>query len=124
YLAFALYQLSRYRWVAVVVFLFLAFHPYGFIIFNRSLAETLLAVLSTAALAAGIELWNCRRLSFSWRWTLAVSVYVLCFALAFHIRKEGVVLFAPLILLASWSWIERGVWWTRAGRQMLAIPLL
>jgi len=123
YLSFALYRFCRYRWVAAVTFLFLAFHPYAFIIFDRSLAETLLAVLSTIVLAAGIELWNSRDGASSER-RLALWAYAVSFALAFHTRKEGIVLLAPLVLLACWSWKDRAAWWSLKGRSTLAIPLL
>ena len=123
YLSFALYRFCGYRWVATVTFLFLAFHPYAFIIFDHSLAETLLAVLSTIVLAAGIELWNSRDKASNER-GLAPWVYAVSFALAFHTRREGIVLLAPLILLACWSWKDRAAWWSLKGRSTLAIPLL
>lgn len=124
YLAYALYKLTARALPAAVAFVFLSFHPYALVIFDRALAETLLAVLSMTVLASAIELWNCREAVGTPRRRLALAVYVLGYALAFHTRKEGIILLAPLILLAGWSWLDRRQWWTGGARRQLAFPLL
>lgn len=124
YLAYALYKLTARVLPAAAAFAFLSFHPYALVIFDRALAETLLAVLSVAVLGGAIELWNCRGTVGTSRRRLALAVYVLGYALAFHTRKEGIILLAPVILLAGWSWLDRRQWWTGGAKRQLAFPLL
>lgn len=124
YLAHSLYRLTRQAWLLVLTFLFLAFHPYTFILFDRSLAETFLTVVSAAVLGASIELWTCRNEPPTTRSRLALLVYVLGFALAFHTRKEGVVLAVPLGLLALGSLFDRQRWWRGVGKPALAVTFL
>jgi hypothetical protein len=124
YLAYAVYQLARLRWVAMLLFVFLAFHPYALSIFDRALAETLLTVLSAAVLAAAIELWNCRDSASPARARIALIIYGLGFALAYHTRKEGIVLAAPLLVLACCSLFDRQRWWRGGARPALALPIL
>ena len=124
YLAFAMLYLTRMAWLAALVFAFLAFHPYTIRFFDRALAETFLTVVSAGVIAAGIELWNCREGGFSSRRRIALVVYIVGFAIAYHTRKEGIVLVVPLLVLACWSWIDHQRWWFGSGRQRLAIPLL
>jgi hypothetical protein len=124
YLAYALHRLTHVAWAAMALFIFLAFHPYVIRIFDRALAETLLTVLSTAVLAAGIELWNRRNQKSSAARCWAMLVYVAGFGAAYHTRSEGVVLLVPLALLALWSLIDRQKWWSTSFRRSLLIPLL
>ena len=124
YLALALHQVTRNAWVTIFVFLFLAFHPYTLGIFDRALAETLLAVLCTSALAAAIELWNVHGGQSRLRGRLALLIYVASFALAYQVRKEGVVLLVPLIFLACWSWRDRRRWWTGPVGRSLGMKLI
>lgn len=124
YLAFAFLRLTSRVWLAVLLFVFLAFHPYTISIFDRALAETFLTVIFTAVLGAGIELWNCRDENSVFRRRIAFIVFTIGFALAYHTRKEGIVLFAPLFILACWTLFDRQRWWHGLGRQRLAIPLL
>ena len=124
YLAFAFLRLTRMAWLATLLFAFLAFHPYTISIFDRALAETFLVVVSAAVIGAGIELWNCREEGFAYRRRIALVVYIVGFAITFHTRKEGIILVAPLLVLACWTWFDRQRWWRGLGRQRLAIPLL
>jgi hypothetical protein len=124
YLAFGFLRLTRMVSLAAFIFTFLAFHPYTISVFDRALAETFLTVIYAAVIAAGIELWNCREKGFTFRHSMALVVYILGFAIAYHTRKEGIVLVAPLLVLACWSWIDRQRWWFGSGKQRLAIPLL
>jgi hypothetical protein len=124
YIAFATQRLTRMAWLAALIFVFLAFHPYTIPIFDRALAETFLAVVSAAVIGAGIELWNCRDENSTFRRRFAFCIYVFGFAVAYHTRKEGIVLAAPLLVLASWSLIYRERWWSGFGKQRLAISLL
>jgi len=124
YLAFSMGQLAKRGWVATVAFVYLAFHPYPLFLFDLSLAETLFAVLYMVTLGGGIELWNCRSSRLSWRYWVALASYVCGFALAFHTRKEGVVLLVPIIVLAGWSWVDRQRCWSANGKRRFTIPLL
>jgi len=124
YLAFAMYRLTRMAWIAALLFAFLAFHPYVIKIFDRALAETFLTVVSTAVLGAAIELWNCRDVQFGFRKRVALIVYACGFAMAYHTRKEGIVLAAPLLLLACWSIIDRQRWWLGGNKSALVVPFL
>ena len=124
YLAFAIHRLTRKAWLAALLFLFLALHPYTIALFDRALPSTLLTVISAAVLGAGIEIWNCRDDDSVFRRRIAIVVFVAGFAMAFHIRPEGIVLVAPLLILACWSWFDRHNWWHGPGLQRLAIPLL
>ncbi|WP_143029233.1 hypothetical protein [Rhodoferax sp. OV413] len=124
YLAYALRRLTQVTWTAVALFIFLTFHPYIIRIFDRALAETLLTVLSTAVLAAGMELWNRRQEGPSAARRCAMVVYGVGFGTAYHTRSEGAVLLVPLGLLALWSLVDRWNWWLQASRHSLLIPLL
>lgn len=129
YLAYAFRRLVQVTWVAVGLFIFLAFHPYVIRIFDRALAETLLTVLSTLVLAAGIDLWNRRTEIPSAVRKCALFLYCFGFSAAYFTRSEGIVLLAPLGMLALWAVIDRRNWWfTALGRgmliQLIALPLL
>lgn len=124
YLAFAVARLARATWAGLLVFAFLAFHPYLIRIFDRALAETLLTVLTAAVLAAGIELWSRRDEGESMLWRIAQVVYVAGFALAYHTRSEGIVLLAPLLSLLAWSLYDQRRWWQRGTRMRLSLTLL
>lgn len=124
YLAFAFLRFARMAWLAALLFAFLAFHPYTISFFDRALAETFLTVVFAAIIGAGIELWNCREQGFTYRRRIALVVYIVGFAIAFHTRKEGIVLAMPLLVIACWSWLDRQRWWCSWGKQQLAIPLL
>jgi hypothetical protein len=131
YLAFAIRRLCANTWPAVLLFVFLAFHPYSIALFDRALSENLMASLVTIALAAFVDVWNFRvdgpRPS-TYRQRLSIAVGALAFAAAYHTRKEGIVLLAPLGFLALWSLVHRTLWWGRArgalGIGIIAIPLI
>lgn len=124
YLAYAFLRLTSMKWLTGMIFTFLAFHPYTISIFDRALAETFLAVVCAAVIAAGVELWNCRDSEAGIRRIVALTVFIFGFAIAFHARKEGVVIMAPLLVLVCWSFLDRQRWWSGIGRKKLAIPLL
>jgi hypothetical protein len=124
YLAYAIHRLTRAVWPGLLLFVFLAFHPYIIRIFDRALAETLLTVLSAAVLAAGIEIWNRRAEGRSVARSIALWTYGIGFALAYHTRTEGIVLLVPVLLLACWSVYDRRIWWRNSGRLSLSLPLL
>jgi hypothetical protein len=128
YLGHAVWRLTLHRSAGALVVVFLLFHPFSLVIFDRALAETLVAVLCCAVLGAAIEIWNCRDEPASPRRRTALAVYVLGFAAAFHARKEGVVLLAPILLLAVFSLWDRQRWWrgglTRSfGTSILVAPV-
>src|SRR6185436_1080860 len=125
YLAYALRNLTGARWVAALAFALLAFHPYGIFIFDRALSETLLTVLCAFALAGFIEAWNCHGAEGRGaRKLIAFIAITLAFAAAYHTRKEGIVLVAPLAILAACSIVNRRTWWSERGWRELAFPLL
>lgn len=128
YAGFALVRFTGRRWVGVVFWLLCVFHPLLVVLFDRALSETLLVVLMAAVLGSGLEIWNTRDISSSRRGRFATVCFVIALALAYHIRKEGVVLLVPLAVLAIGSWSRRAGWWCRplskalAGR-LLVLPL-
>ena len=124
YLGYSVWQFTRQRWVGALIFTYLLFQPFSLVIFDRALSETLVAVLCAAVLGAGIEIWNCRDRIAPFRRRIALVVYILGFAAAFHTRKEGVVLLVPLIALAAWSLWDRRVWWRGMLRQRLGMSML
>lgn len=123
YLAYAVGRLARASWAGLLLFGFLAFHPYVIRIFDRALAETLLTVLTPAVLAAAIELWRRRDEDGSTPRRIALGVYYAGFALAYYVRSEGVVLLVPLLLLGCWSLYDRRNWWLRSEGRKLPITL-
>lgn len=129
YAAFALARLTGKRWAGAVFWLFCAFHPVLIVLFDRALAETLLAVLVTMMLGAGVEVWNTRATPRSRRGALATGVFMLAFALAVHIRKECILFVLPVLLLGAWSVWRHRHWWSSAdgwalGMRLVAAPLL
>jgi hypothetical protein len=124
YLAFAVWQFTGRGWAGILLFALLVTHPYTISIFDRALAETLLAALSAAVLAAFIEAWNCRNGPSKPRRYLAWAVLAVGFGAAYHTRKEGIVMVAPLLVLLLWSLAKRRSWWSVEGRKSLAYPLL
>lgn len=130
-LGFAVARLLKSVWPGVVIYIFLAFHPYSFVLFDRALSENLLAVVSALAIAGLIELWNLRSVPCirDWRRICAICVTALSCAIAYHTRKEGIVLLPPLLLLAFLSFLKRDVFWNgdskfRLGYPMIVIPLV
>lgn len=129
YVGYALFRMTNRVWVGAFFWLFCAFHPLFFVLFDRALSETLLSVLLALVVGSGIEIWNTRHAPTCRRGRLASWVFVIGFALAFHIRKEGVLLLAPLFVLAAYSLVRRGEWWRRPfgvtlGGRFLVLPLL
>ncbi len=124
YLAFANYRLTRMAWLATLIFTFLALHPYTITIFDRALAETFLAVVSAAVIGAAIEIWNCRNEASVFRRQVALIVYTSGFAIAFHTRKEGIVLMFPLLIFACWPLYDFKHWWNDLDKKRLMLSLL
>jgi hypothetical protein len=116
YLAYAIRGYTGKAWAGMLAFLLVAYHPYSLVLFDRALAETLLAALSLVVVAAGLELWNLRgQCTQPLRRKLATVLYCTSFAVAFHTRKEGVVLLVPIGLMAVFAWRGRAAWWPRGG---------
>jgi hypothetical protein len=124
YLAVAIARLTRVSWAGLVLFAFLAFHPHVIRIFDRALAETLLTVLVPAVLASGIELWRLRDEANSTERSIALMVYVVGFALAYHTRTEGVLMLVPLVLLGILSLHDRRTWWGRRDGLKLSVAMI
>lgn len=129
YAAFALLRLTGAKWVGALFWLYCAFNPLFFALFDRALSETLLCVLVALLLGSGLEVWLTRDEPGCRRARVATWVFVVAFALAFHVRKEGGVLVAPLLVLGMYSWVGRKAWWRRQVRSALAgrlivLPLL
>lgn len=126
YLGFSVTQLLRSVWPGIAIFIFLAFHPFSFVLFDNALSENLLTVLSAVALAGFIELWNLRdapRIR-DWRHISAWCATALAFAAAYHTRKEGIVLLTALFLLAILSAFKRDLFWQGERKYRLGYPLL
>jgi hypothetical protein len=124
YIGYAMLQLTRMAWLTALIFVFLVFHPYIICIFDRVLAETFLTVVSAFVIGAGIELWNCRDQQGTFRKNSALVVYVLGFAIAYHIRKEGIVLLVPLGVLAVFSLFDRQFWWKGFNSRTMGLTFL
>ncbi len=124
YLAYALRNFTGRPWVSIALFGFLVLHPYTLVIFDRALSETLLTVTIASGIAAAIEIWSTRSVHRCRRRAFATMVFAASFALAYHLRKEGVVLFAPLAMLVVISYLRRDVWWAGDGLRRLVVPLI
>lgn len=129
YAGYALFRFTGRRSVGGLFWAYCAFHPLFFVLFDRALSETLLSVLVVLLVGSGLEIWNTRLDPSSLRGRWASHAFCVALALAFHVRKEGGMLFAPLALLALYSWARRKEWWhppvglTLPGR-LLVFPLL
>jgi predicted membrane channel-forming protein YqfA (hemolysin III family) len=107
--------LTKSRTVFLAILILCSFHPYAFILFDHSLAEVLLVVLTVLSLAGFLDLWNKRDDEdfTGWKqWGLAILTSF-SFSMAYHTRKEGVLLLAPLGLTAIYSLFHRQPWWGR-----------
>ncbi len=124
YAAFALFRLTGARWVGALFWLYCAFNPLFFVLFDRALSETLLCVLVVLLLGSGLEVWLTRDESGSRRGRVATWLFVVAFALAFHVRKEGVLLLVPLFILVVYSWAGRKAWWRHQSEPALARRLI
>jgi hypothetical protein len=124
YAGFALAQLTGKRWAGALFWLFCAFHPVMLVLFDRALAETLLAVLVALIIGAGVEVWNTRAAPRSRRSIWAGAVFTVAFALAVHIRKETILLLLPVLALAAGSLLARRAWWHTNGRRSLGMRLV
>ena len=98
YLTYALIKFSNNLFYGLIFFVILIFHPYTFTYFDRALSENILTVLSAAIIGSIIEILNNKNKK-SYRVWVAYFIYTIGIGLAFHVRKEGVVLLAPLIIL-------------------------
>lgn len=129
YAAFALFRLTGARWVGVLFWLFCVLHPLFFVLFDRALAETLLSVLVVLMLGSGLEVWATRYEPRCRRARLATWIFMIAFALAFHVRKEGILLLVPILLLCAYSLRGRDIWWQRQigaglGGRLIVFPLV
>lgn len=129
YCAYGLLRFTGKRWVAALFWVLAMFHPLLIVLFDRALSETLLTTLMALLVGAGLEVWNTRSNPMGRRGRFATWTFALGLALAFHIRKEGIVLFVPLIVIAVCSWIERRQWWRRPlsaclGGRLIGLPLV
>src|SRR5204863_393941 len=88
YLGVAVARFCRQMWPGILLYLFLCFHPYSILLFDRALSETLLTVLMTFTLAGLIEVWNFREAPDSRRRLWAIAIASGSFAVAYHTRRE------------------------------------
>lgn len=116
YLAISVRNFTGLRITSLILAVFLLFHPYTIFIFDRALAETLLAVTIAVSTAAGLQIWTLRGTGQTGRRLVTVLLFSLMFAISFHIRKEGIALLVPLGVLAGLSFFWRETWWTRSGK--------
>jgi hypothetical protein len=101
YLGYSLSKLLKSVYVGLIVYFYLAFHPYSIVLFDRALSENFLAALTALALAGFIELCSLRESKYilSIRSVIAWISVTLVFAIAYHTRKEGIVLLPPIFFL-------------------------
>lgn len=114
FLAVAVRNFTKSRFASVVLAGFLLLHPYSIFIFDRSLAETLLGVTVAIWLAAGLEIWTSRNAAMSRRRVILIVLFSAMFAASYAMRKEGISLAAPLVLLAGLTLFFRRFWWSRS----------
>jgi hypothetical protein len=124
YLGVAVARLCRRVWPGIFLYLFLCFHPYSILLFDRALPETLLTVLMTFTMGGLIEAWNLRKATNSWRRLVAIAIASVSFAAAYHTRREGVAMLAPMLVLLAWSAYHWQAWWTSQRRPRMAYPLI
>lgn len=122
-LAVAVRNFTKARVVSVILAAFLLLHPYTIFIFDRSLAETLLAVTIAIGLAAGLEIWTTRA-GTSGRRLIPIVLFSVMFALSCNLRREGIALIAPLLLLAGLSLFSWKLWWADRNRKGLSLGLI
>jgi hypothetical protein len=124
YLVYAFIKLIKIHIIGLFLFLYLSFHPYTFQIFDRALAENLLTVISALVIASAIELWINRDNKGSFRWNLAIIIYVTGSAFGYHTRSEGILYVIPLIALTILSIFRKDEWWVGVQKKKVAFPLL
>jgi hypothetical protein len=110
----ALCRWTGSRLAGAIAALFLIFHPAGITLADRALAENILPPLVALCMALGMEYWQARHAPRR-RWILGV-IFGLCCAAAYHTRREGIVLGAPLVLLAV-VWL-RPMWRPKDWRSL------
>jgi len=125
YLGMAIARLCKQAWPGVLIYLFLCFHPYSIVEFDRALSETLLTVMTVYTMAGFIEIWNLHieESVSTLRSMVVIITESVTFAVAYHTRKEGVVLLPPILILFACSLLYWKVWWSK-GRRTLAYPLI
>jgi len=109
----AVRKFTESRFASLILAGFLLLHPYSIFIFDRSLAETLLGVTVAISIAAGLEIWTCRNAGMSTRRAALIAGFTVMFAVSYAMRKEGISLIAPLVLLAGVTLLFRKFWWSR-----------
>jgi hypothetical protein len=124
YLAFALFNFTKRLWIAITAFIILTYHPYSLILFDRALSENFLTVILTYVIAGFIEIWNLRLIKNAWRLRVAYVFTAMGYAIAYHTRKEGIILIIPIAICAIISLLKRKIWWSRTGCKKLGIPIV
>jgi hypothetical protein len=95
YLASVVYE-KTYRnvLIGIGVFSFLIFHPYTLHYFDRALSENLLTCLTLLLVGLGIEIALNKSISLT-----KILIFSALLGISYSIRKEGIVLLAPLLFL-------------------------
>lgn len=131
YLATSVRNFAGSRIAGVLITAFLLLHPYSIYIFDRALAETLLAVTVAIATAAALELWVRRDEPLRGRKLVVAMLFSGMFAVSCNLRKEGISLIFPLLFVCALTAFYRGRWWKGAargaacpGNLLFALPLI
>jgi hypothetical protein len=107
-LILALFRSGISKFVCILCYAMIIFHPFSFYFFNETWSETLYMPLLLLALASAIMLWVKREDGDSIKYALLVGIFM---SILWHIRKENIliILFLMLLLfLASlMSWREK-----------------
>jgi hypothetical protein len=94
FLSFSVYKLTDNKIASLLCLILILYHPYSFSIFDRGLSETLLTAILLYFVASLILIFGEKGEVGKWVWI----VYWISLALAWNIRKEGILLVVPMIV--------------------------
>lgn len=129
FLATSVRDFAGSRIVSSFVAAFLLLHPYAVYIFDRSLAETLMAATVAVAVGAALRVWMTRSAADGRRRLQMTGLLAVMFALSCNLRTEGVLLTAPTIALGVLTLFSRKTWWRSApnspplGLLLIVLPV-
>lgn len=121
-LGVAFYRSFGGRLAGMIVTMFMLFHPAGITLADRALAENILPPVVALAIALALEFWRTLDLDIKGprRWLLGITLAGVC-AIAYHTRREGIVLLAPLVVMGV-VWLRKA--WRPKEWRSLTLGLL
>lgn len=112
------------RWLGMIIFIFILFHPVSYSLFDYVLAETVYGSLFIMSIAGFITLWSKREQADVARW--AILTGIIC-ALLWNLRKENlllILLFAVLVGFRFYEQFRDGGGWIDSGVKSLVFVRL